>query len=1124
MKRSFATATLLLWITAFLSPLVGQTETSRSRFASLWTREAAFSESELLALSEDAEPVARQFAALQLAELDPPSEAALDALVQALGDPAEEVRWQALAGLMRIGRPATRVLVDALSDTKPIAEFTISSYYGHRSWNISRSDLAFAALTQVREVDVDVLLRSYPENLPELKEHGLNTSESSMKLVVLGSYPDLLGERNRRIRLVLKQTSSQLTPSIYGALQSDDAALRVTAALMIGRAWVDGAAAVPLLTKVIVEDDVAAVREAAAYALERIPGSGHQALYNLLKHTKPQTRSAALAVYLANAGISAKLIENLLKDPVREVRLTALERIGNIPPSHLRISGELDDPSLDLLIQSPSEPHDSLLARLPDSVTSEVLSLSRDIDASMRAAAAVALGRLGDARPEHASAVANALVAMLSDPVRDVVSAAVHQLAQLPELKNHRPSPVALGRLFDRLTELAREEGNPSSAAASAETARDIDEVLTILERMDLPENRRIESVEVLLDICLARTWRCRHVKTILARSSWLEVAAETLVARYPDLQTFDERALHVLEELGSGSLVYPKTLEWLLGHPEQALRVRAAIALAERGYTPTRVWEVLEEGARSSDDHLPWLAVRALASLGERGAERLIVIMEDHAADWSGRIWSISSLLEVDAKKSRAENFLLALAANPIDPDVQAPAVRALTFLESRKEDVRATLISAFSNGNEDVRSAVMYEWGELGLAPGDFVARVFADPSSKVRAAGVKLLSLLPEDDQRRHTFTEVALRDEDRDVQAKGLRFAGALDDAGEKMLAQYASRGGLLTWEFFSGVKRLRPFGPELVSALEARIDGGSAEECQLIIEILGRVVVDAPVNRERLYNFLSVADFVARERMSQTLLALQEDPWSRDGLLAAVLMEAQVRKSTEERLRPALEMLRRPDEAGAILHAMGPPRVFEVPQFPWPPPPGFSRIMVPHELLADSEAAVFGSVYKKLVGAIEAASDGFEHGVFPGPTDGFALVARMERIERDGTPLPEPARWVKEGSPKLSLEELLADLFFEKPGYFRVIVFAVTSDLAPGQSATAHLPEPDEGAAGMPRELAKRSFDGKEVLALVYSFERRRNAKITPWKDGAPSAKQHLERAGVWTALTAAASH
>ncbi|HYU35903.1 MAG TPA: hypothetical protein VEW48_27410 [Thermoanaerobaculia bacterium] len=126
---------------------------------------------------------------------------------------------------------------------------------------------------------------------------------------------------------------------------------------------------------------------------------------------------------------------------------------------------------------------------------------------------------------------------------------------------------------------------------------------------------------------------------------------------------------------------------------------------------------------------------------------------------------------------------------------------------------------------------------------------------------------------------------------------------------------------------------------------------------------------------------------------------------------------------------------------------------------------------------------------------------------------------MERIERDGTPLPEPARWMKEGSPKLSLLDFLADLFFENPGYFRVIVFAVTSDLMPREDPDASLPEPEKGAPGMPDELAAKPFGNKEVLALVYSFERRRDARITPeqW-DGAPSARQHLEKAGVWTRL------
>jgi hypothetical protein len=146
------------------------------------------------------------------------------------------------------------------------------------------------------------------------------------------------------------------------------------------------------------------------------------------------------------------------------------------------------------------------------------------------------------------------------------------------------------------------------------------------------------------------------------------------------------------------------------------------------------------------------------------------------------------------------------------------------------------------------------------------------------------------------------------------------------------------------------------------------------------------------------------------------------------------------------------------------------------------------------------------------------SHGFEHGLFLGPTGGFALVARMERIKPDGTPFPEPARWLKEGSPKLSLMDLLVDLFFENPGYFRVIVFVVTSDLVPGHNARATLPEPEDGAPGIPPKLAGEPFAGKEVLALVYSFERRPDAKVMPWEDGAPSARQHLEKAGVWSRL------
>jgi hypothetical protein len=124
----------------------------------------------------------------------------------------------------------------------------------------------------------------------------------------------------------------------------------------------------------------------------------------------------------------------------------------------------------------------------------------------------------------------------------------------------------------------------------------------------------------------------------------------------------------------------------------------------------------------------------------------------------------------------------------------------------------------------------------------------------------------------------------------------------------------------------------------------------------------------------------------------------------------------------------------------------------------------------------------------------------------------------KRIRLDGTPLPGPARWLKEGSPVFNLIDFLGDLFFEKPGYFRVIVFAVTDETQINQDPAARLPEPGEGAASIPKDLAQLPFQNQEVVALVYSFERKRKAKIAPWSDGAPSALQHLKKAGIFPTL------
>lgn len=1075
MKRA-ATAVLLLGIAAFQSPLVGQDKISQSRFASLWTREAPFSEPELLALSKDPEPVARQFAALRLAELDPPSDAVLDALVQALGDPAEEVRLQALAGLMRLGRPATRVLADALSDLEPVAVAALVDSQ-LETWPVSRSDLAFAALVYSRDVDVDVLLRAYASAPPEVIEEDTETrnefiDEESMDEEDVGQDRSTPASPRERIRLVLEQISPQPTPCLYRALRTEDVALRALVASMIGRAGAEDAA--PSLA-----------RARAKWSLRR-----------LLRHEDPQRRSLAIRVYPDNADDSAKLVAALLQDPEREVQRAALDRIYN-PEQVEWWSG---DPC-EMFRESPP----ALLVDLPDAALSRVTALARDADTPTRVAAVSALSAFGCARPEHAAAVADSLLALVSDPDDEIASEAADRLVKMADLRILPASAHALDRVLEALIDPGR--------------GRSYRDLLAVLQHMELPEARQKETVDTLVTACLRHSFSCSSVEKLLReRPAWLSAAVDSLVTRYPDVQSYDTPAFDALEELGPKSPIYPREMERLLNHSESSFRLRAAIALAKRGISTPRVWQVLEEGARSAEDR-GWRggkgsAARALAGLGEQGIERLITIINSTPPATHVELKRV--LAHFARYSSKAADVILATASDSSDP-AQPEAVQALSSLKSRAAEVRVALEKAFSTRNAEVRRAVVDEWSQVDQpAPSDLIELAFADPA--LRSRTLQLVERLPNNDLRRLTLTAAALQDED--VWGEWLQFAGELGEPGEALLVQYASRGKPLIYDFFEGVQRLGSIGGALAAALEARAPNEHPAVQERIFELLAKKEKEAPLNRDLLYAQLRGSRPAEREYAANALWSLQEDPWAWGGLLADVLAEAEVRNIVKLRLVDALFML----EPWLLAQGDSPNPGFykDWPRFTWPPPPGYKPTLVPRKLFTTPGRTTLGDIYRKLDDAIEAAGDGFELGLFLGPADGFTLVARMERVTRDGTPFPEPARWMQEGSPKLSLVELLADLFFDEPGYFRVIVFAVTDDLAPGYSPGARLPEPEEGAVGIPSELAQIPFDGKDVLALVYSFQRRRDAKIIPWKDGAPSAKQHLERAGVWKTLEAAA--
>lgn len=166
----------------------------------------------------------------------------------------------------------------------------------------------------------------------------------------------------------------------------------------------------------------------------------------------------------------------------------------------------------------------------------------------------------------------------------------------------------------------------------------------------------------------------------------------------------------------------------------------------------------------------------------------------------------------------------------------------------------------------------------------------------------------------------------------------------------------------------------------------------------------------------------------------------------------------------------------------------------------------------------------GGVADRLQAALESAGY-VEYGYYPVP-GGFALATRLERIHPDGRAYTEPARW-QWGQAALTgfdLGSYVRALFDVEQGYFRVIVFAVTTaplettDDAP--QAEQVLAWPMKGAPELPPALRRQSYgDDAYSAALVYEFESRgRGHEATFRSQSRLTGDAHLRQARLLPAL------
>lgn len=178
------------------------------------------------------------------------------------------------------------------------------------------------------------------------------------------------------------------------------------------------------------------------------------------------------------------------------------------------------------------------------------------------------------------------------------------------------------------------------------------------------------------------------------------------------------------------------------------------------------------------------------------------------------------------------------------------------------------------------------------------------------------------------------------------------------------------------------------------------------------------------------------------------------------------------------------------------------------------------MQLPSALFRNGSAAPsLGTVEDRLVEALNRA--GYNEHSFHRVPDGFAVVARLERITGDGDPLPGPLRYQMD---TFSLSGYLRALFFAPEGLYRLIAIIVTDQPyaavgAPLDAAAANRLL-REGGNRLPKAVRDKPFTPEHrVDALIYEFSKGALAgEVAAIRPGRLMASDHLERSRIMPAL------
>jgi len=196
-----------------------------------------------------------------------------------------------------------------------------------------------------------------------------------------------------------------------------------------------------------------------------------------------------------------------------------------------------------------------------------------------------------------------------------------------------------------------------------------------------------------------------------------------------------------------------------------------------------------------------------------------------------------------------------------------------------------------------------------------------------------------------------------------------------------------------------------------------------------------------------------------------------------------------------------------------------------PRFPWPPPAPSAQLLLPDGLFRGTSAAAtsLADVGDKIVRALRQAD--YQEFSFYSVPNGFALVARLERMSPDGQPLPADFRYIApDAAQPFSFSQYIRSLFFAPQGFYRFIAFVVTDQpfvtAAKGIDAAGAQQLLREGANRLPPQFGNRPFTpAHDVSALIYEYRKGSAVgDVSEILPGRLPAATHLERTRIYQFL------